>query len=152
MTVEADETRVVVHFGPDLREPGGIAQVIHAYFEADLRPWKIDFVSIYTKVSRARVRQSRREESFLSAQAAPFAIRQTFSLRTYPVEFSSASGQRPNRPTISPPTNLPDASPPQSPAQLRPSRQLSHKARNFPLHWCTLDSSARIARILTMST
>jgi glycosyltransferase involved in cell wall biosynthesis len=45
---------VVLHFGPDLDKPGGVASVIQAYVDADLRPWTIDFVSIYTPTSRFR--------------------------------------------------------------------------------------------------
>jgi glycosyltransferase involved in cell wall biosynthesis len=45
---------VVLHLGPDLRETGGMAQVIHSYFDADLQPWTIEFVATYTNVSRPR--------------------------------------------------------------------------------------------------
>ncbi len=52
MTVDSDAA--VVHFAPALDEPGGIAQVVQSYFDADLRPWRVDFVSIYSTRSRAR--------------------------------------------------------------------------------------------------
>ena len=49
---EADA--IVLHLGPDLREFGGMARVIHSYLEADLEPWTVEFVSSYTYVSRPR--------------------------------------------------------------------------------------------------
>ena len=45
---------VVVHLGPALDEPGGMAQVVELYRSADLQPWEIEFVSTYTSVSRVR--------------------------------------------------------------------------------------------------
>jgi glycosyltransferase involved in cell wall biosynthesis len=45
---------VVVHYAPDPDEIGGVAEVVRAYLAADLRPWTVECVSIYTNVSRAR--------------------------------------------------------------------------------------------------
>ncbi len=44
----------VLHLGPSLAEPGGMAQVIRCYLEADLDPWRVDYVASYTAASRPR--------------------------------------------------------------------------------------------------
>lgn len=44
----------VVHFGPDTRDPGGMARVIQAYLELDLEEWRIEAVPTYTSDSRLR--------------------------------------------------------------------------------------------------
>src|SRR5581483_10117299 len=46
--------RHVLHFGPDVHEPGGMANVISAYLVADLSPWLIQAVPSYASGSRLR--------------------------------------------------------------------------------------------------
>ena len=54
-TVSHDPVRAtVLHFGPDVREPGGIAHVIRSYLDADLEPWRTEAVSSYSGRSRPR--------------------------------------------------------------------------------------------------
>jgi glycosyltransferase involved in cell wall biosynthesis len=45
-------TRTVLHFGPDVREPGGMAHVIRSYVAANLEPWRAEAVSTYSARSR----------------------------------------------------------------------------------------------------
>ncbi|HEY0417322.1 MAG TPA: glycosyltransferase family 4 protein [Gaiellaceae bacterium] len=46
--------RTVLHLGPDVREPGGMANVIRAYLRADLAPWRVEAVATYAASSRPR--------------------------------------------------------------------------------------------------
>jgi glycosyltransferase involved in cell wall biosynthesis len=44
--------RRVLHFGPDHREPGGMAHVIGSYLDARLEPWRVAAVASYSSRSR----------------------------------------------------------------------------------------------------
>ncbi len=47
-------TKRILHLGPDVGEPGGMASVMLSYRDANLGPWQVELIATYSATSRLR--------------------------------------------------------------------------------------------------